>query len=550
MRVTDVCKQYSAGSTLLMVLLGLLPTVATAQDCNPAKERIYQIVDTNAAQNPDSLQIVLDLTAFVRTCEGDVSQELELWLLLNEVFTLEGLERYEEASERVDYFFANYFDTASDRHRARFLMWRMHFYALAGDVVDMVIAYSEAKRYAHALDVPHRASLILDGAYAYFEVEDYEKALSLIQEAEAVIASTDSIEARHVRARALMFGGESLLHLRRDLPQVERRLDQAARLYGALGDTAKVAVATTLRGLAFAAQGDTTSALTHTARAIELAEESGSLRSQAYTRWRHGKLLWQSGDVWKAEPVLRQALEAAQISREFALESAYELARLYEERREYNEAARYYRTVLDTPQPKSYAAALKAKRKTELAQTRLMLIDSERQRHRDQNIIGILLLSLLVMVALFVLRRQHSPSVVDHGKNGFYIPREMPTGFKLEHLREMFQKIVDSALLARRLAYLYAVLFEPALIRSYIDDPFLLNQVDTDSLRSNAALFRCVAMIETAVDNQVFSRNPANTISNHLRPEFTKLKWPWPSHPLDWKRFFLQYHLKTVFLCL
>ena len=88
------------------------------------------------------------------------------------------------------------------------------------------------------------------------------------------------------------------------------------------------------------------------------------------------------------------------------------------------------------------------------------------------------------------------------------------------------------------------------MIRSYIDDPFLLNQVDTDSLRSNAALFRCVAMIETAVDNQVFSRNPANTISNHLRPEFTKLKWPWPSHPLDWKRFFLQYHLKTVFLCL
>lgn len=472
MRVTDVCKQYSAGSTLLMVLLGLLPTVATAQDCNPAKDRIYQIVDTNAAHNPDSLQMVLDLTTFVRTCEGDVSQELELWLLLNEVFAFERLERYEEAGERVDHFFANYFDTASERHRARFLMWRLHFHALAGNVVDMAIAYNEAQRYAYALDIPHRASLILDGSYAYSVIEDFEKALALIQEAEALIASADSIETQHVKARVLILAGEAQLYLKRNLPQAEQGLEQAAHLYGELGDTSKVANAVTLWGLVLAAQGDTTSALAQTANAVQLAQESGTFRSRAFTHWKHGKLLREAGDVWKAEPILKQALEAAQVSREYALESAYELARLYEDRREYNQAARYYQTVLDAPQPKGYAAALKAKRKTELAQTRLMLIDSERQRHRDQNIIGILLLSLLVMVALFLLRRRHSPSVIDHGKNGFYIPREMPTGFKLEQLREVFQKIVESDLLARRLAYLYAVLFEPELIRSYIDDPF------------------------------------------------------------------------------
>ena len=229
-----------------------------------------------------------------------------------------------------------------------------------------------------------------------------------------------------------------------------------------MGDIAQVAVATSLRGLVFAVQGDTTSALTQTARAIELAEESGNARSQAYTRWRHGKLLRQAGNLRKAESILIQAVEAAQVRQEFALESAYELARVYEEQREYNQAARYYRTVLDAPQPKSYAAALKAKRKTELAQTRLMLIDSERQRHRDQNIIAILLLSLLVMVALFVLRRQHYPSVIDHGKNGFYIPREMPTGFKLEHLREMFQKIVD------RMAILQGAVQQRAQVQLYL----------------------------------------------------------------------------------
>ena len=106
MRVIDVHQQYSINWNLLMLLLfGFFPALAFAQDCDPAKQRIYRIVDTNAAQDPDSLQVVLDLAVFVRECEGDVSQELELWLLINEVFALDGLERYEEANERVDSFF-------------------------------------------------------------------------------------------------------------------------------------------------------------------------------------------------------------------------------------------------------------------------------------------------------------------------------------------------------------------------------------------------------------------------------------------------------------
>ncbi len=126
----------------------------------------------------------------------------------------------------------------------------------------------------------------------------------------------------------------------------------------------------------------------------------------------------------------------------------------------------------------------------------------------------------------------------------------MPTGYTLDQLKQTFQQAVNSELFGRRLAYLYALLFEPDMVRSYIDDDYLLGQVETDSLRSSAGLFRCVAMIETALDNQVFSGTPSNSIGNYLRKAFEKHDWPWPSHPLDWKRFFLTHHLDTLFLSL
>ncbi len=102
---------------------------------------------------PDSLRTLLDLAAFVRVCEDNLSLELELWLLNNEVFALDGLQKHEEAMTLVDRFFALYVNEASDRYKAWFYHWRVHFSALDGDPVDMVVAYAEAKKYAHILDV-------------------------------------------------------------------------------------------------------------------------------------------------------------------------------------------------------------------------------------------------------------------------------------------------------------------------------------------------------------------------------------------------------------
>lgn len=134
------------------------------------------------------------------------------------------------------------------------------------------------------------------------------------------------------------------------------------------------------------------------------------------------------------------------------------------------------------------------------------------------------------------------------GKGGFYLPYEMPTGLSLEELRARFLTLPNvSALVARRLAYVYAILFDRALIRAYVTDEYLWPQVEEDRLKDSTALFLCIALIETAVDRQVFSGRPNNSIRAHLDGAFKKHRWPWPAYPMDWKRYFMKYHMGTVF---
>ena len=182
----------------------------------------------------------------------------------------------------------------------------------------------------------------------------------------------------------------------------------------------------------------------------------------------------------------------------------------------------------------------------EAAEVRLLLIESARRHVRDRLVIAGLLVALLAVGFVFLLR-QRRPTAVDHGSNGVYIPRYMHAGLSLNQLRKRFQKVAESELVGSRLAYLFAVLFDPDLIMSYIDDPVLQEQIETDRLKNNTALFQCVAKIEATVEQRVFSRDPANTIANHMRPELDKRGWPWPPYPLDWKRYFMQYHMETLF---
>lgn len=158
------------------------------------------------------------------------------------------------------------------------------------------------------------------------------------------------------------------------------------------------------------------------------------------------------------------------------------------------------------------------------------------------------ILFLLSLIGISILSSiQHRKRPVLRLSSGLFIPKNLPTGDTLDDLQARFQEAVDSFLLGNRLAYLYAVLFDPDLILSYVKQPWLADQVEADNLASNTALFLCIAAIEEEIEVRTFSNNPANTMAAYLRSEFKKRDWMWPHSPLAWKQHFLHHYVDTLF---
>ena len=535
----------------VLALVLLCPPVASAQTrCDPAKDRIYRITESEAQHVPDSLRTLLDLAAFVRDCEVDRSQDLDLWLLNNEVFALDGLSRYGDARARVDRFFTTSFDEAPDRYRARFLLWRMHLNALDGAHLATITAYAETQRYAHALDSTARARLHLNGAYAYFGVHEHETGLRLVDEARRLLPEPQTHDEQMAAARALLLAGEARLRMRDSLDQVEAQFQEAARRYLTLGDTSRAAVATTLLGMTHAALGDTARALTVMDSAAALADDAGDARSRSYARYRQGQLLRRARAFDQAEPVLLQALAVADTVGEFALSAAYELAMLYEQRRQLKQATRFYQQVVEAARPDSLAASLASVRQAHEAEIRLLLIRSgQRQSRLRLALVAMALLLGLAGVGFVYLWHRPTrtaPPEPEPAIPALSILEPQPTGLSLEELRQRFQTAVEPELLGTRLAYLYAVLFDPDLVLEYIDDEYLKPQVEAGRIETNTALFRCAAAVEEAVENQPFSQDPANTLGAYLRAKCRQRDWPWPKNPPEWKQHFLDHHTDVL----
>ncbi len=157
----------------------------------------------------------------------------------------------------------------------------------------------------------------------------------------------------------------------------------------------------------------------------------------------------------------------------------------------------------------------------------------------------VIVLLLACGLLAYLLLRERSGGAAWRRK-GLFIPQRLPTGDTLEHLVRRFQHLTNSALLGRRLARLYAVLFDPDLILEYINDTYLTPQIETGNLINNTALFLCVAAVEEAIEARSFGETPNNTVGSYLRAEFKRRGWIWPTHPLAWKKFFLEQYVDQL----
>lgn len=340
---------------------------------------------------------------------------------------------------------------------------------------------------------------------------------------------------------------ETLLRLGTRLQEVKEILIGAIALYGTLGNLARVAVVTTLLGETYAADGDTSIALLRMSEGVQLARRSGSERSEVYALYRQGQLMRLSGDFEAAAQRLSQGIDASQRVREFYHRLRYELARLYEQQRDYKRAASYYQAVIDSPQPSSAAEELEAMGRAREGRIRILLIEHERSRILLWlAIVGLLLLLGLLGTGLYQYVERRA-AVYDKIRESIVLPEDLQTGLTLKELEQRFQQITDSKLLGSRLGRLFAVLFEPTLVLDYIDDPYLKPQVASYDLETSTGLFECEAAVEVAVDeDRTFQGDPANTIRAYLLNEFRKRSWDWPKNPPAWKRFFLEHHVKGL----
>ena len=282
---------------------------------------------------------------------------------------------------------------------------------------------------------------------------------------------------------------------------------------------------------------------------VRVARLSGSVRSEIYALYRRGQLLRQHKDFHAAEQSLMEALSASQNVQEFRFRILYELARLHEQRRDYDQASSYYQTVINAPQPgNSFAGELEAAQRAREGRNRVLLIKAN---HRFRlvllgSVIGFLLLLGLAGAGYFLYIRRRE-SILDQLRNATIIPKNLHTGLTLEQLEERFQKVAGLELFGSRLAYIFAVLYEPDLVLPYIEDDYLLPQVERDRVADNSALFLCSATVEEAVKEMKFRGRADNTLRSYLSREFDKRDWDWPKSPLAWKLFFLDQHAKMLF---
>ena len=162
-------------------------------------------------------------------------------------------------------------------------------------------------------------------------------------------------------------------------------------------------------------------------------------------------------------------------------------------------------------------------------------------------LIALVIVSLLACGLLSYLLLRERSGAAAWRRKGLFIPQRLPTGDTLAHLVERFQDLTGSALLGRRLARLYAVLFDPDLILEYINDAYLTPQIEAGNLANNTALFLCVAALEEAIEGRSLGETPNNTVGAYLRAVFKRRGWLWPTHPLVWKKFFLEQYVDLLF---
>ncbi len=106
------------------------------KECDGYVQSVFDQAEREDVNQADILQFIVTTARLGRECFGERRPDRVVWLLNNEVFALDLLGRYDEASALVSLFFDEYFEGASDLFKGRMYLWRIQYLVPCHDDFD------------------------------------------------------------------------------------------------------------------------------------------------------------------------------------------------------------------------------------------------------------------------------------------------------------------------------------------------------------------------------------------------------------------------------
>ena len=493
-------------------------------------QRVFAAYQKPSRVEPDTTRLIVSVANQARACFGEAHASKRIWLLNKEVWGLDELKRYREASRLTKHFFDNLYNDADSLYKARFGMHAVRFLSFEGDFEGAVEAHDAAVPYLKALSVERRLHTRLNAASLYHEAGQYRRAARMADEVLREGESAAGMEFVPTRARFARTEARMELLLKKgaeggDDPEdtwrvIISNLEEVAAAYQALGMMDRYSVTLADLGEAYAQIDEEALSAARLAAAFSVARADENPKSEIFALFRRGRVHLKQQAFDRAERDFNGGLALADSSGigKYTLDLLFELGRSYEERGRQRRARDAYRLVIDHPQADFIEGAIRMQALKHEAQARLSDVLTRLERRGRLLAYSGWLFALVVLSLLGFMAYKWRASVKGQSRGDEIIK---PPGYVGE----------------RRHYYLKQIASDPrkaaALIKQF--DPRLARRLARSKIRGAGEIYDLVGAVEFVVEGNLPTRDAVRVSLQRL---YKDGDWPELDTLEAWRRHF------------
>lgn len=478
--------------------------------CEQLTQSVYRAY-SDQEHTPEVLAYISSTARQARECYGETSNARRMWLIEQEVWSLDLLMRNQEACKLVEYFFEQFHEGATGEMRARRLLDRVRCRMLDGAYDEAVVFLDEAEGFREALPTGMQLSMDTDRSTLYMEAGLFTEASSA---ANLILRHPDIDLYPVVRARALENRAEASLFSEIDgvlpgissLRGITSDLALAASLFGAEALRDRQAIVLASLGLALRLNGQELRAEEIFERASVAAE--GEIKADAYillSMARAARLTRLHSDAERLYAALEVKMDAGSYTK-YVLDVAYEQALLEEQLGQLESAHDRLVGVVNTTIEPYSGAAIRAERIKQQARSHARLLelrmdaDTQRMRKNAGIFVGIIL--FLFTVGREIHQRRLRIELGQASKRISKQEQEI-SNLKVELETKVKYSLPDN-LDERRALYLKSIIEAPHLSADRLRDerPKLAYAVGRGEFENMRHLRSCIFALEKVIEGE------------------------------------------------